>query len=220
MIAASDLPKMRIDIISDVMCPWCVIGYLGLQQALEELKDELAAEIHWQPFELNPQMPKEGQDLSEHISEKYGSSAEESKANRERIVALGADLGFDFNFTTGMRIVNTFNAHQLLHWVGETSERQLDLQLALFNAYFSYGRDVNDLEVLVDIANGLGLDAKVARQVLVDQVYAGDVRALQEQWRQLGVSAVPSFIINDTYMISGGQSAQTFVQGLRRMMAD
>lgn len=215
--------NIRIDIISDVMCPWCVIGYMGLKQALEQLEGELDADIHWQPFELNPAMPEQGQDLAEHITEKYGSTPEQSRENRDHITQLGANLGFEFNFVEGQRILNTFKAHQLLHWVGETSSSQsnvlqTELKMALLNAYFNQGRDVNDNDVLVEIINEIGLDADFARQLLNDQVYAGDVRALQDQWRQLGVSAVPTFIIDEKYMISGGQPAEAFVQSLRQII--
>jgi predicted DsbA family dithiol-disulfide isomerase len=217
---AVSLPTVRIDIISDVMCPWCAIGYLGLKQALEELKGELLADIHWQPFELNPNMPLDGQELGEHIMEKYGSTAEESKSNRDHIVSLGANLDFEFNFEEGKRILNTFNAHQLLHWAGETSDQQTELKMALLVAYFKDGRDVSNVEILAEIVEEVGLDAGFAKQLLEDQVYAGDVRGLQEQWRGMGVSAVPSFIIDEKYMISGGQPAQAFVQGLRQMIED
>jgi predicted DsbA family dithiol-disulfide isomerase len=196
---------------------------MGLKQALEQLEGELNADIHWQPFELNPAMPEQGQDLSEHITEKYGSTPEQSRENRDHITQLGANLGFEFNFVEGQRILNTFKAHQLLHWVGETSssptnELQTELKMALLNAYFNQGRDVNDNDVLVEIINEIGLDADFARQLLNDQVYAGDVRALQDQWRQLGVSAVPTFIIDEKYMISGGQPAEAFVQSLRQII--
>jgi predicted DsbA family dithiol-disulfide isomerase len=135
---------------------------------------------------------------------------------------LGANLDFEFSFAEGKRIVNTFNAHQLLHWAGETSDKQTELKMALLIAYFKEGRDVSDIEVLAEIAVEVGLDdssdASFSKQLLQDQVYAGDVRALQEQWRGMGISAVPSFIIDEKYIISGGQSASAFVQGLRQMI--
>ncbi len=210
--------KIRIDIISDVMCPWCVIGYKGLTQALEQLEGELEADIHWQPFELNPNMPEQGQELGEHIAEKYGSTPEQSRENRDHITQFGAKLGFEFNFTEGQRILNTFKAHQLLHWAGESTDKQTELKMALLDAYFTKGRDVSNNDVLVQIVGEIGLDADFARKLLDDQVYAGDVRALQEQWRQLGVSAVPSFIIDEKYIISGGQPVEAFVQSLRQMI--
>lgn len=218
-LTKESLPTLRIDIVSDVMCPWCAIGYLGLKQALEVLKHELKSDIHWQPFELNPNMPVEGQELGEHIMEKYGSTAEQSKSNRDHLVSLGANLEFEFNFEEGKRIVNTFNAHQLLHWAGETSDQQTALKMALLVAYFKEGRDVSNIDVLADIASEQGLDGVFAKQLLLDQVYAGDVRALQAKWPSLGISAVPTFILDEKYMISGGQPVEAFVQGLRQMMA-
>jgi len=200
------------------MCPWCVIGYKGLVQALEQLEGELEADIHWQPFELNPNMPEQGQELVEHITEKYGSTPEQSRENRDHITQLGSNLNFEFKFTEGQKILNTFKAHQLLHWAAESSDKQTELKMALFDAYFTQGRDVSNNDVLVQIVAELGLDADFARKLLDDQVYAGDVRALQEQWRQLGVSAVPSFIIDEKYIMSGGQPAEAFVQSLRQMI--
>ncbi|MBQ0729873.1 MAG: DsbA family oxidoreductase [Oleispira antarctica] len=212
------MKKLRIDIVSDVMCPWCVIGYKGLNEALKQLEGELEADIHWQPFELNPNMSEQGQELGEHIAEKYGSTPEQSQQNRDHITQLGAKLGFEFNFTEGQRILNTFKAHQLLHWAGESSNLQTELKMALLTAYFTQGRDVHDDEVLAQIVGEVGLDADFARKLLADGVYAGDVRALQEQWRQMGVTAVPTFIIDEKYMISGGQPPEVFVQGLRQMI--
>ena len=217
-VLGSEIKKVRIDIVSDVMCPWCVIGYRGLKEALSQLEGELEADIHWQPFELNPNMPEQGQELAEHMAEKYGSTPEQSQQNRDHLTQLGAKLGFEFNFTEGQRILNTFKAHQLLHWAGESSELQTELKLALLTAYFTQGRDVHDDEVLIEIVGEVGLDTDFARKLLEDQVYAGDVRALQEQWRQLGVTAVPTFIIDEKYMISGGQPPEAFVQGLRQMI--
>lgn len=212
------IKKVRIDIISDVMCPWCVIGYKGLQQALEQLDGELEASIHWQPFELNPNMPDQGQDLGEHIAEKYGSTPQQSKQNRDHITKMGADLGFEFNFTNGQKIVNTFKVHQLLHWAGESSDLQTELKMAFLSAYFTQGQDVSSNDVLLQIVAEVGLDSEYAGKLLNDQVYAGDVRALQQQWGQLGVTAVPTFIIDEKYMISGGQPPEAFVQSLRKMM--
>jgi len=217
-IKTSGIKKLRIDIVSDVMCPWCVIGYKGLNEALKQLEGELEADIHWQPFELNPNMSEQGQELGEHIAEKYGSTPEQSQQNRDHITQLGAKLGFEFNFTEGQRILNTFKAHQLLHWAGESSNLQTELKMALLTAYFTQGRDVHDDEVLAQIVGEVGLDADFARKLLADGVYAGDVRALQEQWRQMGVTAVPTFIIDEKYMISGGQPPEVFVQGLRQMI--
>ncbi len=216
----TNLTPLRIDIISDVMCPWCAIGYMGLKQALAELSNEIVADIHWQPFELNPNMPSEGQDLAEHIAEKYGSTPEQSRENRDHITRLGESLGFEFNFSEGRRIYNTFKAHQLLHWVGVAfPDKQTELKMALLIAYFKQGKDVSDTSVLLEVVEGLELDVNFAKQLLEDGVYAGDVRALQSQWSQLGVSAVPSFIIDEKYIISGGQPKEAFLQSLRQIIA-
>lgn len=220
-----NIQLLRIDIISDVMCPWCVIGYLSLQQAIQELNKELrgvlAVDIHWQPFELNPNMPDEGQELGQHIMEKYGSSEEQSQASRKQLIGLGKSLGFEFNFPKGKRILNTFKAHQLLHWMGENTDQQTALKLALFKGYFSENKDVNDIDELLAIAAALDMKSdkrKQMRQALEQQTHAQDVRELQQQWRQLGVTAVPTFIIDKKYMMSGGQPKEAFMQGLRQVV--
>lgn len=211
---------LRIDIVSDVMCPWCVIGYSGLSKALEALTDKLDADIHWQPFELNPDMGAEGQNLREHLQQKYGSSDEESKANRERITQMGAQLGFTFNFKDESRIVNTFNAHQLLHWVGETQPgpKQSELKLALFTAHFTDGRDVSKVDELVTIAASVGLDADEARTVLTEQRFAADVRANEQQWQEAGIHSVPAVILNQQYLLSGGQPPENYIQAFTQII--
>lgn len=215
------MTKLKIDIVSDVMCPWCAIGYAGLNKALEQLQGEVQADIHWQPFELNPNMPAEGQHLGEHIAEKYGSTPEQSRENRERITELGKNLDFVFNFQEGQRILNTFKAHQLLHWVGEEfPERQTDLKMALLEGYFRDGRNVSESNELCAIVAEIGLDGEAAAQILADEIYSGDVRGLQQQWQQMGVTAVPSFIINDKYLLSGGQPPEAFVQALTQIASE
>ena len=215
------MTKLKIDIVSDVMCPWCAIGYAGLNKALEQLQGEVQADIHWQPFELNPNMPAEGQHLGEHIAEKYGSTPEQSRENRERITELGKNLDFVFNFQEGQRILNTFKAHQLLHWVGEEfPERQTDLKMALLEGYFRDGRNVSDSNELCAIVAEIGLDGEAAAQILADEIYSGDVRGLQQQWQQMGVTAVPSFIINGKYLLSGGQPPEAFVQALTQIASE
>ncbi|MEM7255964.1 MAG: DsbA family oxidoreductase, partial [Pseudomonadota bacterium] len=125
---------IRIDIISDVVCPWCVIGFKQLEAAL--LQEGCAADIHWQPFELNPDISSDGEDLREHLVRKYGMSADDAKASEQRIAEVGQPLGFPFRFYDGMRIVNTFNAHQLIHWAA-LHNRQHELKLTLFHCHFN-----------------------------------------------------------------------------------
>jgi predicted DsbA family dithiol-disulfide isomerase len=160
IVMAQSAPPVRVDIVSDVVCPWCIIGYRQLLQA-QELSG-IEAEIRWHPFELNPDMPDEGQDMREHIAQKYGSTPEQSQSSRDRITALGADLGFDFRFTPEMRMWNTFRAHQLLDWAEEDGH-QTALKEALFAAHFTEGRDVSDPGVLVEVAAEAGLDPARAR---------------------------------------------------------
>lgn len=215
---------LKIDIISDVMCPWCIIGYSALQQALQDYP-ELKTKVQWHPFELNPDMPAEGQDLREHMAQKYGASEAQSKANRERIFQMGAELGFEFNYTEGQRILNTFKAHQLLSWAGElqdsddyASDLQTQLKLALFSAYFQRGIDVSKAHELVKIAASLGLPEQEAKQILEQQHFAAAVRAEQQQWQQMGVSAVPAVVLANKYLISGGQPVEVFKQAIQQVL--
>jgi predicted DsbA family dithiol-disulfide isomerase len=209
---------IKIDFVSDVSCPWCVIGLKSLEQALARLGGAVEAQIHFQPFELNPDMGAEGQDVAEHLAEKYGSSAEQMAQAREAIRARGAELGFVFEMGQRRRIYNTFDAHRLLHWAG-LEGRQLALKHALFEAYFTLGGDPSSRELLVALARQVGLDGAAAAQVLASGAYADEVRAQQRFYRQQGISAVPAVIINDRHLISGGQSADVFEQALRQIAA-
>jgi predicted DsbA family dithiol-disulfide isomerase len=211
--------SIRIDIVSDVVCPWCVIGFKQLGQALEQLGDEVDADLHWHPFELNPQMPPEGQDLREHLAQKYGTTAAQSHAARERLTGIAKSLGVEFRFYDGMRVRNTFRAHQLLHWAGEQG-RQTDLELALFDSYFSREEDVDDLDVLVAAAGRAGLDEELARAVVADGRYADSVREEQQFWLGKGINAVPSFILDGRHLIPGAQDPEVFVAALRRLVSE
>jgi predicted DsbA family dithiol-disulfide isomerase len=207
---------MKIDFVSDVSCPWCVVGLRALEQAIAQIGDEVRIDLHFQPFELNPQMPAGGQDIVEHITEKYGSSAEQVAANGEAIRARGAALGFTFDMAKRGRIYNTFDAHRLLHWA-ELEGRQLALKTALFEAYFTEGLDPSNHAVLVALARKAGLDAGKAKDVLDSGAYAAEVRAQQQFYRQQGINAVPAVIINDRHLISGGQPVEVFEQALRQI---
>src|SRR3984957_1026473 len=167
--------QIKIDFVSDVSCPWCVIGLKSLETALKSLRGEVAAELHFQPFELNPQMGGEGQDITEHIAQKYGSTPADIARNGENIRARGAELGFEFNMQKRGRIYNTFDAHRLLHWA-ETDGKQEALKNALFAAYFTEGRNPSDHGVLLDVAQKVGLDADRARQIVESDEFAAEVR--------------------------------------------
>lgn len=215
------MKNVRIDIVSDVMCPWCVVGFMGLSKALEAMEDKINAEIHWQPFELNPGMPAEGQNMREHLMEKYGITEEQSVQNREQIRKAGEALGFTFNFTEDMRMANTFNAHQLLHWAGEQDRaKQTELKLALFNAHFTEGKNVNDDNQLAELVEQVGLDKEEALAVIADQRFAMEVRANQQQWQEAGVRSVPAVILQQKYLVSGGQPPEAFIQALTQVIQE
>jgi predicted DsbA family dithiol-disulfide isomerase len=211
--------KLKIDFVSDVSCPWCVIGLRSLEQALERLGDAATADIHFQPFELNPHLTREGQDITEHLTQKYGSTAEEQQRNREGIRARGAALGFTFDMGKRARVYNTFDAHRLLHWA-ELEGRQRELKRALFAAYFTEGRNPSDREVLVDLAAQAGLDRARAREILESDRYADEVREREQFYGRQGVRAVPSVIVNDRYLIQGGQPVEVFERALREIASE
>jgi predicted DsbA family dithiol-disulfide isomerase len=210
---------MKIDFVSDVSCPWCVIGLKALETALERVGDLVSAEIHFQPFELNPNMPAEGQNLAEHVRQKYGSTPEQSSAAREMIRERAAEVGFTIATSGDSRIYNTFDAHRLLHWAGLVGG-QAALKHALFEAYFTLGQNPGDPDVLVAAAERAGLDAVGARKVLTGGAYADQVRADEQRWREEGVTAVPAIVINDRYLISGGQPPALFEKALRSIAAE
>jgi predicted DsbA family dithiol-disulfide isomerase len=218
-VSVSNQPvPIRIDFVSDVSCPWCAIGLKSLEQAIDRLGDEVAIDLHFQPFELNPRMPREGQDATEHLVQKYGTTPEQLARNREAIRARGAQLGFVFNQRD--RIYNTFDAHRLLHWaatVGGDSERAL--KHALLRAYFTDGLDVSSHEVLLRVVESVQLDVARARQVLESGEYADEVRQQERFYLERGIHSVPAVIINDRHLISGGQPVETFESSLRQVAA-
>jgi predicted DsbA family dithiol-disulfide isomerase len=210
---------LKIDFVSDVSCPWCVIGLRSLEQALDRVGDSATAEIHFQPFELNPQLPPEGEDILEHLEQKYGSTREQLLRNQEAIRARGAELGFTFDMAKRSRVYNTFDAHRLLHWA-ELEGRQRALKHALFAAYFTQGRNPGDREVLIDLATQAGLDPVRAGEILESDLYAEEVRERERFYGERGIRAVPSVIVNDQYLIQGGQPVEVFEQALRQIAAE
>ncbi|MBU2980775.1 DsbA family oxidoreductase [Lentibacter algarum] len=205
---------LRIDIVSDVMCPWCIIGYRQLAQALEA--SDTAHEIHWHPFELNPQMPPEGQNTREHIIEKYGSTPEQSEQSRQQMAALGDSLGFKFAWTDASRMHNTFNTHQLLHWA-DAHNRRHDLKMALFSAHFTDQRNLSDNNVLADVAGEIGLDRDEALAVLDDQRFADDVRSAEAFWQQQGISGVPAVVFKGKHLVTGAQGVENYTSILKQL---
>ncbi len=207
---------LQIDFVSDVACPWCVIGLAGLEQALATLSNEVEAEITFQPFELNPQMAPEGEDVNEHLAKKYGGSSDQFTAARANIRARGEALGFTFGERS--RIWNTFDAHRLLHWAGLVGH-QHELKRALLDAYHGQGRNPSDHAELIATATSVGMDGARAAQILASNEYADDVRAEEQQWLRAGIHAVPAVVVNRRHLIEGGQPPEVFVQALREIAA-
>ncbi|WP_170412210.1 DsbA family oxidoreductase [Ruegeria atlantica] len=217
MTAQDPRQIVQIDIVSDVVCPWCIVGFRQLDLALKE--QNVLANLRWHPFELNPNMPPEGQNLREHIMEKYGSTAEQSQQARARLTQIGAELGFAFNFNDDSRMVNTFAAHQLLDWA-ETQGRQHPLKMALFEAYFTNQQDVSQTEVLLDSVQNAGLDREAARAALTSGDHIAPVREKQQFWSSRGISGVPSMVFAGKYLMTGAQGAENYSNVLQRCMTE
>jgi predicted DsbA family dithiol-disulfide isomerase len=212
---------MKIDFVSDVSCPWCAIGLNALEQALARVAPGITATLHFQPFELNPQMAPGGQDIVEHLGQKYGIDAQQIAANTEAIRQRGASVGFAFGVGKRSRVYNTFDAHRLLHWAGLQSDAaQRALKHALLKAYFTDGQNPSDPAVLVAAAAAAGLDSEAARKVLDSDDFAAEVRRTEAFYQQQGISSVPAVIIDDRHLISGGQPVEVFEQALRQIAAE
>ncbi|MFA9218534.1 MAG: DsbA family oxidoreductase [Sphingomonadaceae bacterium] len=209
---------LTIDFVSDISCPWCAIGMKALEQAIANIGEDASISVHYQPFELNPAMGPQGQDITEHITEKYGATPEQQAQNREAIRARGAAVGFDFAMDQRSRIYNTFDAHRLLHWA-ELEGRQAALKEALFSAYFTRGEDPSSQQVLVKTAALVGLDPELATEVLATGRYADEVREREQFFQRHGINSVPAVIINQRHLISGGQPPEVFERALRDILS-
>jgi predicted DsbA family dithiol-disulfide isomerase len=205
---------MKIDFVSDVACPWCAVGLYSLERALESIGDAIEVELHFRPFELNPQMEPEGEDAAEHLARKYGLTPQQLERNRATIRERGADVGFEFGNRT--RVWNTFDAHRLLHWAG-LEGRQRELKHALLRAYHGRGENPGAHDVLLKLAGEVGLDVDRAREVLESGRYAAEVRAEERHWQELGIHAVPSVIVDGRHLIQGGQPPDVFERALRQL---
>jgi predicted DsbA family dithiol-disulfide isomerase len=222
----SEPAKLTIDIYSDVMCPWCIIGYSQLKKGLALLEGEIEAEVRWLPFELNPDMPPEGEGQAEHIARKYGRSADEAESNRDRLLQFGERAGYSFRYAgqgDGPRPMmwNTFRAHKLLKWalIEAGSEVQNRLKLALFDAHFQQRRNVSDPDVLVEIATAIGLDPEGARTALDDDVLGQIVRREEAMAWDMNISGVPAMLVQGKFLIPGAQEPEVYVNALRRVVA-
>jgi predicted DsbA family dithiol-disulfide isomerase len=207
---------LKIDFVSDVACPWCAIGLNALERALERLDGEVQAEVHFQPFELNPDMPAQGEDASAYLTRKYGTTPAQQATARQRIRERGAEVGFEFG--ERKHVWNTFDAHRLLHWAG-LQRRQRELKHALLRAYHGRGENPAGRDVLVRAAGEAGLDAEAAGRVFDSGAYEAEVREQLHHWHQMGIHAVPSVIVDDEHLIQGGHPPEVFEQALRQIAA-
>jgi predicted DsbA family dithiol-disulfide isomerase len=217
VVSAVAVP-LRIDFVSDVVCPWCAVGLASLEQAIERLRGEVDVELHFRPFELNPQLGAEGEDIAEHLQKKYGMSTADLAANQEAIRQRGAALGFTFDMEKRRRTYNTFDAHRLLHWAALEGKHS-ELKHALLRAYFTEGNDVSDHATLVQVAESVSLSADRARAILGTDEYAEEVRAEERFFIENGIQAVPAIIIEQRHLISGGQPVEVFENALRQIAA-
>jgi predicted DsbA family dithiol-disulfide isomerase len=195
--------KITIDITSDIMCPWCIIGFKRLQKAMDKFRDDADFNIHWLPFELNPRLPETGVNRYEYISEKYGRTKEEALASGEHLKNKGAENGFVFNFNDNSKMYNTANAHLLLHWADEFGKKQTELKVALFEAHFTHNKNISDHEVLLEIAEKVGLDKVKSEFVLNDDDMKKSLRAKQREVKKQGISTVPAYLFNNKIKVGG-----------------
>lgn len=211
---------LKIDFVSDISCPWCAIGLSSLLQALARVKDEIEGQVHCQPFELNPHMGPGGQDIGEHLSEKYGSTAEQQPQIRETIRQRGAEVGFEFSPAGRGRIYNTFHAHRLLHWAGVAyPQQQVALKLALLQACHRDRQAMDQPEVLLAAVAEAGLNVDQARAMLNSDEFAEEVREREGFYTSHGIHSVPAVVVNDRHLISGGQPVEVYERALREIAA-
>ncbi|WP_286220513.1 DsbA family oxidoreductase [Marinobacter apostichopi] len=210
------MTTLQIDIVSDIACPWCAIGYARLEKAMAALKDDMDIQVKWHAFELNPDPAGDGEPILPALARKYGRSEDEMRANQAQMMELAKDLGLNFEKLQERYTRNTFDGHRLVKWAGEQG-KQTELKMALFEAYFGRAENVTDAEVLTSCATSVGLDAEDARAVLSSDRYADSVREDEARYQQAGVSAVPAYIVNQKYLISGAQEPDTLIDALREI---
>ncbi|MBW4934044.1 DsbA family oxidoreductase [Marinobacter sp. F4206] len=213
------MTTVHIDIVSDIACPWCAIGYARLEKAMAELKDEMAFSIEWHAFELNPDPEGDGEPILQALSRKYGRSPEEMQASQAHMMEIASGLGLNFSKLQERHTRNTFDAHRLVKWAGEQG-RQTEMKMACFDAYFGRAENIASPDVLVKCAESIGLDGEEARGILASDRYAKTVREDEGRYRQAGVSAVPAYIVNQKYMISGAQEPATLVGAFREIASE
>ncbi|KPP99991.1 DsbA family oxidoreductase [Marinobacter sp. HL-58] len=210
------MPAMQIDIVSDIACPWCAIGYARLEKAMEALKDDMDFTVQWHAFELNPDPSGDGEPILPALSRKYGRSEDEMRANQAQMVEIASGLGLNFEKLQERHTRNTFDAHRLVKWAGEQG-KQTEMKMAFFEAYFGRAENISNPDTLVYCVEAIGLNGDQARDVLASDRYADAVRQDEARYQQAGVSAVPAYIINQKYLISGAQEPETLVNAFREI---
>ena len=215
-------PTIKIDYVSDIACPWCAVGLGNLNQAIAQLSDQVDFEVHFHPFELNPNMPLGGQDAIEHLTEKYGLSVEQVKANQANIRTKALEAGFEFHPEGRKRVYNTFDSHRLLHWAGEEfgPEKQAVLKKELLNTYFCLAVNLDDQKNLIDAVTRSGLDKDRAQEVLKNNEFSKEVREEESTYTNAGISSVPSIILNDQYLLQGAQPPESFVNAFEQLIKE
>jgi predicted DsbA family dithiol-disulfide isomerase len=211
--------KIKIDIVSDIVCPWCTIGFKRLEKAIIALDIEDQVAITWQPFELNPNMPVQGQNVTEHISEKYGATLEQQKASKKNMTEVGAELDFKFDYFDEMRMVNTFDAHILLEYAS-TFDKQTELKMRFTTAFFSERKDVSNRDILKQALLDVGLNAEEGIAKLENETARNKIRTKQEYWKSLGVNSVPTIVFNRKSAVTGAQPMATFKEVLNELIGE
>lgn len=210
--------NIQIDIVSDIACPWCAIGYARLERAMKQLAPDYEFSVQWHAFELNPDHSGEGEPILPALARKYGRTEEEARATQNQMMTIAKDLGVNFEKLQERLTTNTFDGHRLLKWAGEQG-RQTEMKKALFEAYFGRAEDVSNHDVLIRCVESLGLDPERAKALLESDEYADIVREDEATYQRAGVSAVPAFIVNGKYLIAGAQEPDTLVQAFEEIAA-
>lgn len=209
MVLSSDLNKIKVDIVSDIVCPWCVIGSRRLYMAIDSLNLKDKVDVNWQPFQLNPTLSDDGDDLTTILMEKYNMTEKELQLLRSQMIERGKELGFTYNYTKGIRTYNTYKAHLLLHWT-QNSIYQDQLSQELFTAFFTYNRDISDTNVLLELVSSIGLDSDEAKEVLEDSDMNQTLEEIIEKWKASGIQGVPTMIFNNKKIVSGAQTVSKY----------
>ena len=213
-------PTIKLDYVSDVACPWCAVGLGNLNQAMAELSDKANFEVHFRPFELNPSMPVGGQDAIEHLTEKYGLTADQVKANQANIRAKALEAGFAFHPEGRKRVYNTFDCHRLLYWAAKeyNLQKQAALKKELLNTYFCLAVNLDDQENLLDALTRAGLDKDRAHKILIGNEFTKEVKEEETFYTKAGISSVPSIILNEKYLLQGAQPPESFINAFEQLI--